>query len=71
MTLAPHPHTDTADTATVSERLMSEFEGRIGLAAVCDTVRECLRELTAAGREPDTEQLESCAREMLLTRIGG
>jgi len=66
VTLAPHHH---ADTATVSERLMGEFEGRVGLAAISDTVRECWRELTAAGREPETEELESCARAMLLARF--
>ena len=53
------------DTVSVSERLMAEFEGRLGLAEVSRVVRECWQDLRRSGTEPQTTVLERCAREHL------
>lgn len=66
------PVADTAgpDTAAVSERLMAEFEGRVGLAEVTRAVRESRQDLARAGTQPPTDVLEQCAREHLARRCG-
>lgn len=60
----------TTDTAAVAERLMAEFEGRLGLADVTRAVRECWQELSGAGAQPPTDVLEQCVREQLARRCG-
>ncbi len=72
-TVLPEPTPDTAprtatapgDWAGVAERLMGEFEGRVGLADVSRTVRTCWQELAASGAEPDADVLEQRTREQL------
>ena len=67
---APPAATAPADWAAVAERLMGEFEGRVGLADVSRTVRACWQELVASGAEPEAGELERCTREQLAARCG-
>ena len=69
-TVLPVPDTAGPDTAAVAERLMAEFEGRLGLAEVTRAVRECRQDLAAEGTQPGTGALERCAREHLARRCG-
>lgn len=57
------------DTATVAERLMAEFEGRVGLAEVTRVVHACWLDLSRAGAEPEAEVLESESR-LRLSAVG-
>ena len=69
-TVLPEPDLTGPDIAAVSERLMAEFEGRVGLADVTRAVRECRQDLAGAGAQPPTDVLEQCAREHLARRSG-
>lgn len=62
------PAAAPADRAGIAERLMGEFEGRVGLADITRAVRSCWQELVAAGAEPAADVLEQCTREQLAAR---
>ncbi len=52
--------------ADVTERLMAEFEGRLGLAVIAQVVRDCRASVHVEGSQPPHEQLEIMARRRLL-----
>lgn len=58
----------TTDTVIVFERMMAEFEGRLGLAEVTRAVRQCWQDLARSGSQPAAATLEQCARDELARR---
>jgi hypothetical protein len=61
----------TVDLAAVAERLMREFEGRVSLDTVSQTVLDCIRDVTAVAVEALPELVERCARQRLTDRLRG
>lgn len=53
----------------VSERLMAEFEGRIGPDLVARTVMACREDLQGCGEGAMPELVERCARQRLLATL--
>jgi hypothetical protein len=49
----------------VDERLMAEFEGRVGLHVVTRTVQQCRHALSGPHGEPSPEDVEVLARRVL------
>lgn len=56
------------DRAAVTERLMLEFEGQLGLSAVSEVVRDCLRDLADVPPGAQAELVERSARQRLTDR---
>jgi hypothetical protein len=61
----------TVDLAAVAERLMREFEGRVSLDTVSQTVLDCTRDVTAVAVEALPELVERCARQRLTDWLRG
>lgn len=57
------------DVADVVERLMAEFQGRLGLARVAQTVLGCRRDLTGTPTAALPELIERLARQRLLDEL--
>lgn len=63
---APVPATTApVDLSATTQRLMREFEGRIGLPTISRVVRDCARDLTAAPAGAQPELVERSARQRL------
>jgi hypothetical protein len=58
------------DVIDVTERLMAEFEDRLGLQVITAVVNACRRDLQGTPSGPMPELLERLARQRLLDVVG-
>ena len=58
------------DVIDVTERLMAEFEDRLGLQVITGVVNACRRDLQGTPSGPMPELLERLARQRLLDVVG-
>ena len=58
------------DVIDVTERLMAEFEDRLGLQVISGVVNTCRRDLQGTPSGPMPELLERLARQRLLDLVG-
>ncbi len=58
------------DVIDVTERLMAEFEDRLGLQVISGVVSACRRDLQGTPSGPMPELLERLARQRLLDLVG-
>lgn len=63
------PSATAPDLATVTERLMFEFEGQIGLDTISRAVRDSDRDLAGAPGETQPELVERSARQRLTDHV--